>query len=193
MLRSYILLVALAWLGTTLRPTRRLALHVYDIGSPWFAPLRFLHMLGAMLLLGTLVCCLVLKLQADRAGDPAHASRTHEAFRKADSILVAPAALAVFAAGYAIIRFLGSRIAEHWFAFWGLILFFMAMGLWYFSVRPLNDKLSREADACAVQKQPLSVAYGKMSVAWLASTALAILALVLATLVMAFRVQLGIA
>jgi len=150
-------------------------------------------MLGAMALLGTLLCCLVLKLQADRTADPGHASRTHDGFRKADTVLIAPSALAVFAAGYAIVRFLGSRIAGHWFAVWGLILFFVAAGFWYFGVRPLNGKLALEADACVKQKEPLSLAYGKMSVAWLASTVLAILALVLATLVMVFRVQLGMA
>lgn len=166
---------------------------MYDTGSPWFSPLRFLHMLGAMALLGTLLCYLVLKLHADRSGDPAHASRTHQGLRKADGVLIAPSAIAVFAGGYAIIRFLGSKIAQHVFAILGLVLFFLAAGCWYFGVRRLNVKLAAEADACAVQKQPLSVAYGKLSVAWLATTVLAILALVTATFVMMFRVQLGIA
>jgi uncharacterized membrane protein len=164
----------------------------YDTSSPWFLPLRFVHIVGAMALLGALLCYLVLKVQADRSGDPGHASRTHRGFRRADDVLIAPAALAVFAGGYSIIRFLGSKIAEHWFAIWGLILFFVALGFWYFGVRRLNKRLAEEADACAVQKQPLSTAYGAMSVAWLACASLAVLALLVAAFVMVFRVQLGI-
>lgn len=166
---------------------------MYDTSSPWFLPLKFIHVVGAMALLGSLLCYVVLKLHADRSGDPGHAARTHQGLRRADGVLVAPAAVAVFAGGYSIIRFLGDKIADHWFAIWGLILLFTSLGFWYFGVRRLNLRLAEEADACAAHKQPLSARYGAMSVAWLSSAGFAILALVVAAFIMIFRARLGIA
>ncbi len=127
-----------------------------------------LHLLGVAVFLGGLLLALYWKLAADRSNDPAFAAAVHERLRKADAQVVGPGALVTFAAGYAMVRFFGHRIAETPFALWGLILLFLALGLWYFGMRRIGDRLLDEARASRDNRQPLSKDYAARSVAWLA-------------------------
>lgn len=126
------------------------------------------HLLGVALFLGGLVASLFWKLMADRSLDPAFAAGVHERLRKMDTALIAPGALATFVAGYAMVRFFGHRIAETPFALWGLILMFLALGLWYFGMRRIGEGLVDEARAARDNRQPLSKDYAAKSVGWLA-------------------------
>lgn len=137
-------------------------------GDATYTTLRVLHILGVVLFLGGLATGVFWKLSADRSNDPAFAARVHRRLRIADARIVGPGALVTFAAGYAMIRLYGSRIAEHAVALWGLILMFAALGLWYFGMRPLGNKLATEAEASEANRQALSADYAKRSVAWLA-------------------------
>src|SRR5439155_18029104 len=112
-----------------------------------------------VLFLGGLATGVYWKLGADRSNDPAFAARVHRRLRRADARIVGPGALVTFAAGYSMIRFYGSRIAEKPVALWGLILMFAALALWYFGMRRLGEGLAAEAEACEAGPQPLSPVY----------------------------------
>jgi uncharacterized membrane protein len=164
---------------------------VHDPSLPAYLPLRFLHILGAMLFLGGLVAALYWKLTADRSGDAAHAAKVHARLRRADRHLVGTGALLTFAAGYSMVRFLGGRISEHAFVLWGLIVMFAALALWYFPMRRLGDALTKEAEVCALKGEPLTQAYAAKSVAWLALGIMATTLVVVVAVMMVFRLPGG--
>lgn len=166
---------------------------MHDQSGGYYLALRLLHIVGSMIFLGGLFLSVLVKLHADRSNDPSYAATLHRALRRADNIIVGPAAIATFVGGYAMIRFLGGRIAQHWFAVWGLILLFASLAFWYFGIRRLNDRLAAEAEACHATGKNLSKEYATSSVAWLLFQALAIGSLLAAAVVMVFRVPLGIA
>lgn len=168
-----------------------MAARVHDPGHPLYLPLRLLHILGAMVFLGALVVALWWKLAADRSGDPAFAARTHRALRRLDGQIVGPAALVTFAAGYAMVRFLGGRIAQHMFVLFGLIWLFLALGLWYFGMRGLGDKLAGDAEAAEGARQPLGAEYARRSAAWIGCAGGAALLVVVAAIFMVFRLPSG--
>lgn len=169
------------------------AVAVHDQMGAAYYTLRLLHIVGSMLLTGALALMLVMKVGADRSGDPARAAGVHRAFQRGDVSVLALGGVLTFVGGYSMVRFLGGRIAQHWFAVWGLILLFVALGFWYFGTRRLNKRLAEEAESCVAGRQPLGHAYAKASVAWLACTVAAFAAMIVAAFVMVFRAQLGIA
>lgn len=156
---------------------------MHDLASPFYLPLKTLHILGAIVFVGGLGTALYWKLSADRSSDPAFAARVHARLRKADAHLIGPGALVTFAAGYSMVRFLGGRIAQHGFVLWGLILMFLALALWYLGMRRLGDQLVVEAESAAASKRLLSQEYAKKSAAWV-GLAFASVALVVAVVVL---------
>jgi uncharacterized membrane protein len=164
---------------------------MHDVTNPLYLPLRFLHILGAMLFLGGLVAALAWKLLADRSNDPAFAARAHRTMRKLDGIWIGPSALLTFAAGYAMIRFLGGKILQHAFVLWGLVLLFASLGLWFFGMRHAGAKLAEEAEACEANKQPLTRAYATKSAQFVLSALLSILLVVVTAILMVFRLPSG--
>lgn len=139
---------------------------MHDLASPFYLPLKTLHILGAILFVGGLGISLYWKLAADRSGDPSFAAGVHKRLRKMDGHLIGPGAALTFVAGYVMVRFLGGRIAQHGFVLWGLILMFLALALWYLGMRRLSDQLVVEAESAAASRQPLSREYAKKSAAW---------------------------
>lgn len=160
---------------------------MHDTASPIYLPLRLLHILGAIVFLGALFVALWWKLGADRSGDAAFAARTHRRLRAMDGQLVGPAALVTFAAGYAMVRLLGGRISNHAFVLWGLILLFLALGLWYFGMRNLGEKLAQDAESAEGARQPLGIDYARRSAAWVACATGALLLGVLTAAFMVFK------
>lgn len=158
----------------------------HDPSNPFYLPLRSVHILGAMVFLGALVVALWWKLGADRSGDAAFAARTHRRLRKLDGQFIGPSALVTFAAGYAMVRFLGGRIAEHGFVLAGLIMLFSALGLWYFGMRNLGEKLAVDAESAEGARQNLGAEYAKRSAAWVGCGIAAVLIVVATVFVMVY-------
>ena len=157
---------------------------MHDLGHPLYAPLRILHILGAMTYFGALAVALWWKLGVDRSGDAPFAARTHRRLRKLDGQLVGPAALVTFAAGYAMVRFLGGRISQHAFVIVGLVLLFASLGLWHFGMRKLGDRLAEDAESAEAQRMPLGPAYGRRSAMYVLSAGAALALVVAAVVVM---------
>lgn len=155
---------------------------------PW---LRLVHILAAMTFLGSLVTALWWKLGVDRSMDAAFAARTHRRLRKLDAQVLGPVALLIFATGYPMVRFFGGRIAQHLFVLFGLIFLFTALGLWYFGMRNLGDKLASDAESAEARRAPLERDYARRSAAWVGCAGGAILFVVLAAAFMVFRLPSG--
>lgn len=164
---------------------------MHDPAHPLYLPLRTVHLLGVALFLGGLATALLWKLSADRSGDAGFAARAHRTLRRMDARVVGPGALLTFAGGYAMVRVLGGRIAQHAFVLWGLVLMFAALALWYFGMRRLGDALADEAEAAERGRRPLDAAYAKRSVAWLACGGGAVLLVLVVLVLMVFRLPGG--
>ena len=164
---------------------------MHDVTHAWYLPLRLVHLLGVVMPVGGLVTALLWKLAADRSGEPAFAARVHRTLRRMDGWLIGPGVLLTFAGGYAMVRFLGGRIAQHMFVLWGLIVMTLAVFLWYFGMRKLGDALAEEADVAAKSGQPLSLAYGKKSAAWVLCAGGAVALVIVVTILMVFRLPSG--
>lgn len=164
---------------------------MHDTASPLYLPLRLLHILGAMVFLGALAVALWWKLGADRSGDAGFAARTHRRLRALDGQVMGPSVLVTFAAGYAMIRFLGGRIANHAFVLWGLILLFAALSLWYFGMRHLSETLAVLAESAEAARQPLGAEYARASATWVLCAGGALALSVLTAALMVFRLPSG--
>lgn len=160
----------------------------HDVSSAAFLPLKLLHILGAVLFLGGLATALYWKVSADRTNDSSHIARVHKRILLADKHLVGTGAFVTFAAGYAMVRFLGGKIGEHGFVLWGLILMFSALALWFFPMRRMGARLADEADACFLGKKPLSREFASKSVAWLTLGFLATSLVVVVAAMMVFHI-----
>lgn len=160
---------------------------MHDPASPFYLPLKALHILGAMLFVGGLGTALYWKLSADRSNDPSFAAGVHKRLRKADAHLIGPGAIVTFAAGYIMVRFLGGRIAQHGFVLWGLILMFLALALWYLGMRRLGDQLVVEAESAAAARKPLPHDYAKKSAAWVGLASASVALVVLVVILMVFK------
>lgn len=156
-------------------------------GTTLYLTLKVLHLFGVVLFLGGLAMQLYWKLAADRMADAGFAAKVHRRIRKMDAHLVGPGALFTFAAGYAMVRGFGSRIAERPFALWGLILMFTALALWYFGMRRAGDKLADEAEAAALNREALSKGYAGRSVLWLTLAFMAIGLVAAVAVMMVFK------
>lgn len=159
-----------------------------EIGDNLYRTLKLLHILGVVGFLGGLVTALYWKLGADRTGDAGFVARVHQRLRKADDRIIGPSALVTFAAGYIMVRGVGERIATTPFALWGLILMFLALGLWYLGMRRLQAGLAEEAESARAANQPLSRDYAKKSAAWVMCAFGAIALVVLVAILMIFRI-----
>ena len=170
-----------------LTPRIRFQRAVAEVGGALYLTLKVLHIFGVVFFLGGLVAALHWKLGADRSGDAGFAARVHRRIRKMDAHLVGPGALVTFAAGYAMVRGFGSRIAERPFALWGLILMFTALAFWYFGMRRVGDQLAEEAEAAHANGEPLSKGYAGRSVLWLTFAFLATGLVAAVAVMMVFR------
>jgi len=59
------------------------------------------------------------------------------------------------------------RIAAAGWALWGLILMFVAIGVWWFGMRPLEHKMADLADAAVEGRAELGPEYARKSGTWL--------------------------
>ena len=164
---------------------------MHATGSTASLILRLLHIVAAMIFLGALVVALWWKIGADRTGDAAFAARTHRMLRRMDAQILGPSALVVFAAGYSMVRFFGGKISQHFFVLFGLIFLFLALGLWYFGMQRLGEKLAVDAESAEAARQPLGKEYAQRSAAWVLCAGGAIALVLLTAIFMVFRLPSG--
>lgn len=144
----------------------------------WLYPaLKLVHILSATLLLGNWLTLALWKASADRGGDARTIAAICDRVFRIDRQLTGPVALVAFASGYVIIRPLGmfgGRMALNGWAIWGLFLFFFAILVWYFLLRPMEARMADLADHAAEKGQNPSADYRRATVYWLTGIVLAL-------------------
>jgi uncharacterized membrane protein len=107
--------------------------------------LKFFHVLGATVLIGTGTGIAFFMLLASRSGDPRLVAGTARLVVIADWVFTAPAVLLQFATGIALMEVTGYRYGSSWFL--AALALFLFIGACWLPVVVIQYRLRRVADA----------------------------------------------
>lgn len=131
-----------------------------------FLLLKYLHVLGAMVILGTGAGIAFFMLMAHLSRDAAFIARTAGIVVLADKRFTATAIAAQPATGYLLMRLTGVSLSDDWLAL-SLVLYIVA-GLFWLPVVRMQARM-RDLAAAAVQAhEPLPPAYHRLFRLWFA-------------------------
>jgi uncharacterized membrane protein len=99
------------------------------IGATLYLALKYLHVLGAIVILGTGAGIAFFMLMAHLSRDAAFIARTARVVVLADYLFTATAIVAQPLTGYLLMRETGARLTDSWI-FSSLVLFVIAGGFW---------------------------------------------------------------
>jgi uncharacterized membrane protein len=99
------------------------------IGATLYLALKYLHVLGAIVILGTGAGIAFFMLMAHLSRDAAFIARTARVVVLADYLFTATAIVAQPVTGYLLMRETGARLTDSWI-FTSLVLFVIAGGFW---------------------------------------------------------------
>lgn len=131
-----------------------------------YLALKYVHVIGAIVILGTGTGIAFFMLRAHLSRDSAFIAHTASAVVLADAIFTAPAVIAQPVTGYLLLRETGIPLSEGWIVA-SLILYFIAGGFWLPVVwiqRRMRD-LARQALAAGA---PLPESYHRLFRFWFA-------------------------
>ena len=129
-----------------------------------YAMLKYAHIIGAVLLLGTGTGIAFFMLTAHRTGDAAHIAMTASTVVVADAVFTATAAVAQPVTGYLLVRQLGYSLSEFWIVA-SLVLYVVAGAAWL-PVVGIQIRLRDLARAAAATGAPLGPDYHRLFRWW---------------------------
>jgi uncharacterized membrane protein len=128
--------------------------------------LKYLHILGAVVILGTGAGIAFFMLMADRSRDPAFIARTAGVVVLADFVFTATAIILQPITGWLLLRQTGGALAESWVAA-SLALYALAGAFWL-PVVWMQRQMQRLAAQAAATGAPLPAAYHRLFRLWFA-------------------------
>lgn len=154
----------------------------------WALVLRWLHVIGACVLLGTGAGIAFFMLMAHRTGKPALIAHTARVVVTADWLFTATAVVAQPITGALLAQAVGWRLSEGWIvvslALYGLTGAFWLPVVW------MQQRMAKLAEAAAAQNAPLSPDYHRLFRAWFICGVPAFLAVLIILWLMLTRPQL---
>lgn len=129
-----------------------------------FLALKYLHVLGAIVILGTGSGIAFFMLMAHRSHDAAFIARTARVVVLADFVFTATAIVAQPVTGYFLMRATGVRFTDTWITA-SLALFVMAGGFWL-PVIWMQQRMRDLAARAAADSAPLPPAYHRLFRLW---------------------------
>ncbi len=128
--------------------------------------LRWLHIMGATVLLGTGAGIAFFMVMAHRTRDAAHIARTAAAVVLADWIFTASAVVLQPLTGAALAHAVGWSLGEGWIAV--SLALYVVTGLFWLPVVLMQSRMRDLALAAVAAGQPLPPAYHRLYRAWFA-------------------------
>lgn len=128
--------------------------------------LKYLHILGAIVLLGTGTGIAFFMAVAHRSGDPAFIARTAGVVVLADLVFTTGAVIAQPVTGYLLARLDGASLSDFWIAA-SLSLYVLA-GLFWLPVLWMQARMRDLATAAAGAAAPLPGEYHRLFRLWFA-------------------------
>jgi uncharacterized membrane protein len=126
--------------------------------------LKYLHILGAIILLGTGIGIAFFMLMAHRTGDADHIARTTTTVVLADFIFTATAVVAQPVTGFLLAQQTGLPLTEGWVLI-SLLLYVLA-GVFWLPVIGLQMRMRDLAQAAALNGRPLPDVYFRLFRIW---------------------------
>lgn len=141
----------------------------------WLDLIRFAHVIGACVLIGTGAGIAFFMVMAHRSKDAASIAHTATTVVIADTVFTAVAAVLQPITGTALAWGLGWSLAEGWIA-WSLVLY-VVIGVFWLPVVYIQILMRDEARASARSQSALSARYHKLYRIWFACGVPAFLAI----------------
>jgi uncharacterized membrane protein len=127
--------------------------------------LKFLHLIGAAVLLGTGAGIAFFMLMAHRTGEAAQVAAVARIVVLADFLFTATAVVAQPITGVALAWHIGHSLTEGWLAL--SILLYIATGCFWLPVVWMQMRMRDLAEAAASKRLPLPPAYHRLFWTWL--------------------------
>ena len=128
--------------------------------------LKYFHVVGAMVILGTGAGIAFFMLMAHLSRDAAFVARTAGVVVLADMVFTATAVIAQPLTGYLLVRETGLSLSEGWVVA-SLVLYGVA-GLFWFPVVWMQERMRELAAMAASAGEPLPLAYHRLFRLWFA-------------------------
>ena len=126
--------------------------------------LKYLHVIGAAVILGTGIGIAFFMLMAHRTANTEFVARTAGIVVQADALFTATAVVVQPVTGYLLVREMGLSLTESWIAF-SLALYGVA-GLFWLPVVAIQARMRDLARAAASAGEPLPAAYRRLFRIW---------------------------
>ena len=133
----------------------------------WVLVLRWLHVIGACVLLGTGAGIAFFMLMAHRTGEAALIAHTARIVVLADWLFTATAVAAQPITGALLAQALGWRMSEGWIVL--SLALYVATGAFWLPVVWMQQRMRTLAETAAASEAPLPRAYHQLFRAWLLS------------------------
>ncbi len=130
----------------------------------YFFFLKFLHVIGATVILGTGVGIAFFMLMAHVSRDVAFIARTASLAVLADSIFTATAVVAQPMTGYLLVRETGASLAEGWIV--ASFVLYAVAGIFWLPVVWMQIKMRDLATTAGLAGAPLPAAYHRLFRLW---------------------------
>jgi uncharacterized membrane protein len=128
--------------------------------------LKYLHVVGAMVILGTGAGIAFFMLMAHLSRDAAFVARTAGVVVLADMVFTATAVIAQPLTGYLLVRETGRSLSEGWVV--ASLILYGVTGLFWFPVVWMQERMHELAATAASAGEPLPLAYHRLFRLWFA-------------------------
>lgn len=132
----------------------------------WLDLIRYAHVMGACVLIGTGAGIAFFMVMAHRIGDPAHVAHTAAIVVIADMIFTATAAIAQPITGVILAVGLGWPMSEPWII--ASLALYVFIGVFWLPVVVIQARMRDEARACVAAGSALSARYYRLYRVWFA-------------------------
>jgi len=126
--------------------------------------LKYLHVLGGIIILGTGIGIAFFMLMAHRSGEPGFIARTANNVVLADYLFTATAVIAQPITGYLLMREMGIALSEKWIA--ASFVLYIAIGACWLPVVWLQRRMRDLAATASATGEPLPPDYHRLFRLW---------------------------
>jgi uncharacterized membrane protein len=137
--------------------------------------LKAIHLFAVVMFLGNITTGLFWKAHADRTGDPRIIAHALDGIIRSDRWFTLPGALVIVVAGFAAAEVGGWAVFSQGWMWWSLILFGISGLVFATAVAPLQRRMRDLARSAATDEQLRAGGYRRLTLAWEAAGALALL------------------
>jgi uncharacterized membrane protein len=128
--------------------------------------LKFVHVLGVVILIGNVTITAFWKVYTDRTGDPRLVAHAQRAVIVADWLFTLPAIALILIGGYGMVLHAGLNPLEGAWLIWGQVLFMLSGGIWLGILVPAQIRQARAA-AVFAEGGDIPVRYWRDGRIWL--------------------------